>query len=93
MSDSKNQASDSPQVNPWVYADPEEGYDYIVSMAANMLSYADGQGVQRKIHIPRGRWSEMADHFTHQRWDDLAKFPTWSKSYLVKITLQRFSCI
>ncbi|KAK3304464.1 uncharacterized protein B0T15DRAFT_494927 [Chaetomium strumarium] len=62
---------------PWDYADAKEGYEYIVSVEGNKMSYADDAGNRHEIHIPTGRANEAGEHFANRRWDELAKFPKW----------------
>ncbi|KAK4239265.1 hypothetical protein C8A03DRAFT_32677 [Achaetomium macrosporum] len=60
---------------PWEYADAKEGYEYLVSVEVNKMSYTDDAGNLHDIHIPTGRASEARDHFANKRWEELAKFP------------------
>lgn len=51
----------------------------IKTVECNMMSYTDGDGVARKIYMPKGTAGLAGALYTAKRFDDLAKFPAWGE--------------
>lgn len=60
--------------------DPNPGQDFYYAVQPNRMSYVDGNGGSRQIHIPKGRNQEASQRFMNEDWEALARFPTWSES-------------
>ncbi len=45
----------------------------------NWMSYEDKDGTPREIYLPRGTAETAWDHLMNERWDELAKFETYSR--------------
>ncbi|KAL2277319.1 hypothetical protein FJTKL_00043 [Diaporthe vaccinii] len=53
------------------------------TVECNMMSYTDGEGVARKIYMPKGTARLAGTLYTAKRFDDLARFPVWGECQLV----------
>lgn len=51
----------------------------IKTVECNMMSYTDGEGVTRKIYMPKGTARLAGTLYTAKRFDDLARFPAWGE--------------
>lgn len=60
--------------------DPTPGKDYYYAVEPNQMTYIDGQGVLKTIHIPKGRNQEARQYFLNKNWEALAQFSEWSTS-------------
>lgn len=49
------------------------------TVECNMMSYTDGEGVARRIYIPKGTMSVACALYADKRFDDLARFPAWGE--------------
>lgn len=48
----------------------------------NKMSFTDAQGVRHEIHMPKGTFEQACRLFIAEDWEELAKFPKWSRSEL-----------
>lgn len=46
------------------------------TVECNMMSYTDGEGVARRIYMPKGTMSNASALYAGKRFDDLARFPS-----------------
>lgn len=44
-----------------------------------MMSYTDGEGVARRIYMPKRTMSLASALLSGKRFDDLARFPVWGE--------------
>lgn len=47
----------------------------------NMLQYQDNDGVVKQIHLPKGTFQAAVGHFKAGNYEELAKYPVWSKYF------------
>ncbi|KAG6365297.1 hypothetical protein INS49_006906 [Diaporthe citri] len=49
------------------------------TVECNVMSYTDGEGVARRIYMPKGTAGLAGALYTAKRFDDLARFPAWGE--------------
>lgn len=59
-------------------AGPKQDKDFYYAVQPNKMTYLDGAGVSRCVHIPRGKNQEACEHIMNEDWEALELFPTWS---------------
>ena len=64
--------------NPANSSDPMPDKNYYNAVEPNQMTYTDGQGLLKTMHIPKGRNQEAGQYLLEKNWDALAHFPDWS---------------